>query len=897
MDPPPDSTPKPPAADTGTLVIEEIAPEQDPESPRLKSASKRPNQAQLLALSLLMLALVGVATWWVVSRPTAPVAAPSSPSDLPHGLVALINSSTPIPLQLPTGAKESAHSLSDPPDQDAWTQPIREAHRALEEGRYTSAISQYSALAGSGSAQEAHDALWGLAEAYSTSGQRDLAIRAYTIFVGLGDPRAPSALYRIALLHEQAGRTAEAADLYGKYSTLGIATRHAALLSQARLLGRTQQAEAIYNVILGENPLDIDLRAALQGLAETRSSLGNHKGAAEVYQQLATLQATHPRPLIDQENIPAAVRVADEIAQSNDKAGARKRLLDYIKDPCAAKSAPCPSYPLGRYHALTSLLKVDPSAIVSSTISPLLAGRISYDAGYYGDAISHLNTLRAISQDLPDRAAASLITGKAYELSGDSTSAFNWYTATVQTYPASLEAPEAARKAGDMLEEQTAWDAAMSVYRDALQRYPNAGRETVLTRTHAGVLAYRLGAPDEALDLLRPASLMLDLTPSVRAEATFWLAKVQKSKGDPQWKATIASVSTLVPGTFLYFRTRSLLAGEPDGGPLTPTFTESAIAASTLGNQFSNEAQERQQLLAWAAKLSPTPQIATTTPIITPTITPKITATTIRASTPLTPTHIPTSPTTNSNGPSSVVRRPSSIDQSEITRALTLVHLGDARATIALGELAQSMRDAGDAHALAELVLYARYHADTRTAMRVAETLAALDATGDPLKRPRLLLKTLFPTPYGLLVAQEAEIRKVDPLVMYALMRQESQFVPGARSRSDARGLTQVIPSTGEGIAAQLGDPAYSTDDLFLPHVSLRYGTYYFASNLPQFDNKLLPTFAAYNGGPGNAARWLAGSALIDPDLFAERIDLFETEDYLGKVYTNYGFYKLAYSP
>jgi soluble lytic murein transglycosylase len=880
---------EPPAADTGTLEIEEIASDKDPAPTQPESGSKRPNQAQLLALSILMLALIGAATWWVVSRPAAPVGAPTPPSDLPQGLVALINSSTPIPLQLPTGVKERVSTLSDPPDQESWTPALGEAHRALGEGRYTSAISQYSALVGSGSGQEAHDALWGLAEAYSTSGQRELAIRAYTLFAGLDDPRALSALYRIALLNEQAGRNPEAASLYGQYAMHETPARHAALLSQARLLGRTSATLAIYDSIIAGNPIEVDLRAALQGLAETRSTLGDHKGAAEVYGQLATLQATQPRPLLDQENIPAAVRVADELAQSNDKDAARKRLLDYIKDPCVGLNTPCPSYPLGRYHAVNSLLKVDPSAVVSSTLSPLLAGRISYDVGYYGDAITHLNTLRAISQDPSERAAASLLTGKAFELSGDSAAAFNWYTATVQTYPTTQAAPEAARKAGDMLEEQTAWDAAMSIYREAIQRYPNSGRETALTRIHAGVLAYRLGAPDEALDLLRSAPAIPDLPPTIKAEATFWLAKVQKSKGDPQWKATIAAVSPLVPGTFLDFRTRSLLAGEPDGGPLTPTFEESAVSTSRLGNQFSNEAPERQQLLAWAAKLSPTPPTAT----ITPTITPNITATTIRTSTPL----IPTSPTTNSNGPSSVVRRPSSIAQSEIPRALTLGRLGDARAPLALRAVAQGLRDAGDAHTLAEVVLYARYHADPRTAMRVAETLAAMDATGDPLKRPRLLLKTLYPTPYGPLVAQESETRKVDPLVMYALMRQESQFVPGARSRSDARGLTQVIPSTGEGIARQLADPTYSSDDLFLPHVSVRYGTYYLASNLPQFDRKLLPTLAAYNGGPGNAARWLAGSALIDPDLFAERIDLLETEDYLGKVYTNYGFYKLAYSP
>ena len=104
-----------------------------------------------------------------------------------------------------------------------------------------------------------------------------------------------------------------------------------------------------------------------------------------------------------------------------------------------------------------------------------------------------------------------------------------------------------------------------------------------------------------------------------------------------------------------------------------------------------------------------------------------------------------------------------------------------------------------------------------------------------------------------------------------------------------------MIPSTGEGIAEQLGDSKFTSSDLYLPYVSVRYGTFYLASNLPQFDRKLFPTLAAYNGGPGNAARWLSGSALFDPDLYPERIDLFETEDYVERVYVNYGFYRLVY--
>jgi soluble lytic murein transglycosylase len=189
-------------------------------------------------------------------------------------------------------------------------------------------------------------------------------------------------------------------------------------------------------------------------------------------------------------------------------------------------------------------------------------------------------------------------------------------------------------------------------------------------------------------------------------------------------------------------------------------------------------------------------------------------------------------------------------------------------------------------------VSYLRYHADTFTSMLLAEMLARGQERHD---LPVLLLKTLYPTPYGGLVMGEARERDIDPLLMYALMRQESQFVPDALSHAEARGLAQVIPSTGQGIADALGDTGYTTEDLFLPHVSIRYGTYYLASNLPQFDRKVLPTLAAYNGGPGNAARWLQGSALFDPDLFIERVDLFETEDYLRRVYHNFGFYELLY--
>ena len=75
--------------------------------------------------------------------------------------------------------------------------------------------------------------------------------------------------------------------------------------------------------------------------------------------------------------------------------------------------------------------------------------------------------------------------------------------------------------------------------------------------------------------------------------------------------------------------------------------------------------------------------------------------------------------------------------------------------------------------------------------MPIATALSSLDR-GDPTNQPSLLLRTLYPLPFTELVLDQARQRDIDPLLPYALMRQESQFVPDARSGADARGLTQI---------------------------------------------------------------------------------------------------------
>lgn len=851
--------------DNQTIAVEAI--EQANKAPARRVPAWVP-----LAAMFAVLAVLGGTAWWAMTRGQGEATRTGGRSGLPNDAIALINSSTPLPTIVPGGPKDTVGDLSYKPESEGWSTPLREAHRAMEEGRYSAAISQFSALVGDGTGAEARAALWGLASAYWQGGQPDPAIRAYTLLAETDHPHSARSLARIAHIYEQTGRAQEAVRAYDTYLQRAGPARHAVMLMKARLLGPTQDAEDVYEAIVDDKPSDIDLRDALLAWADVKSRRGDHRGSIELHDRLAALQASGPRPLLDNYGMPAAVRAAEEARAAGDTNLAKTRLLSYIEGDCGGSgTASCPYYAYGIYTAVDALLKIEPSALISGTVDPMRAARAAYESGYYSRAIAFLDALRQRSPSSPQLAEASLLTGKAYQSSGAYDSAYNWYTATVQTYPTSTQAIEANRRAGDTLRDQALWDQAMGAYHQAVASYPDGGDETVRARINGGVLAYRLEQREVALNLLQPVLSAQEVSPTLKSDALFWVGKVQKGLGDASWRGNISQVPALNPGSYYAFRAQSLLDGESDGGPLALTYQESGVTANELGARYEREVEERAELISWAGGLRP---LGESTPGAIPAATPT------RA---------------NTIGSADGIDGPLARDP-EMLRGASLFQLGfEAEAYSTYRILAERLRDEGDGASLAQLLIYLRYNSNANIAMRVSELLAQMDA-GDPLQRPALLLKIMHPTPFEELVLQESAQRELDPLVMYALMRQESQFIPGARSHADARGLTQVIPSTGEGIAQQLGDNGFSPGDLYLPYVNVRYGTYYLSSNLPTFDRKLLPGLAAYNGGPGNADRWLAGSALIDPDLYVERIDLFETEDYLRKVYQNYGFYRQIYA-
>jgi soluble lytic murein transglycosylase len=194
---------------------------------------------------------------------------------------------------------------------------------------------------------------------------------------------------------------------------------------------------------------------------------------------------------------------------------------------------------------------------------------------------------------------------------------------------------------------------------------------------------------------------------------------------------------------------------------------------------------------------------------------------------------------------------------------------------------------------LVHLAHIADAHNETYVALQAARRIMVL--APDERSAPTTLRRLLFPTPYPKLVLTESRIQEVDPLLFYALMRQESLFQPRATSWVGARGLAQVMPETGQGIAAQLGFTNFEIDTLYQPYVSVRFGTFYLGQRIDDMEGSIHGGLASYNGGLGNAMRWAGGSSVADADLFTESIDFPETEGYVKSVYGYYGAYRRLY--
>jgi soluble lytic murein transglycosylase len=137
---------------------------------------------------------------------------------------------------------------------------------------------------------------------------------------------------------------------------------------------------------------------------------------------------------------------------------------------------------------------------------------------------------------------------------------------------------------------------------------------------------------------------------------------------------------------------------------------------------------------------------------------------------------------------------------------------------------------------------------------------------------------------------------RVDPALVHALSRQESEFNAGAKSSVGASGLMQLMPGTAKAVAkqhnvkfqvAQLTDPAYN----------IQLGEAHLRDLIDSYSGSYFLALAAYNAGGGRVQEWIRAfgdprSSRTDPIDWIERIPFTETREYVEKIMETLQLYR-----
>jgi len=134
----------------------------------------------------------------------------------------------------------------------------------------------------------------------------------------------------------------------------------------------------------------------------------------------------------------------------------------------------------------------------------------------------------------------------------------------------------------------------------------------------------------------------------------------------------------------------------------------------------------------------------------------------------------------------------------------------------------------------------------------------------------------------------------LDPVLVAALIRQESNFNPLATSPVGARGLMQLMPDVGRSLATAKGIGPWNPDILYEPAINIKLGTAHLSTLMRKYP-EVVKSLSAYNAGESRVEKWSTKAGAADPEVFTERIPFVETRDYVRTILRNRAYYKALY--
>jgi soluble lytic murein transglycosylase len=465
--------------------------------------------------------------------------------------------------------------------------------------------------------------------------------------------------------------------------------------------------------------------------------------------------------------------------------------------------------------------------------------RAYYALGLYHEAIATWDRVIEQFPQCPCWGQAWLRRATAQASLGDIAGARAGLQMFAATYPQHELAAEALAQAARLLEDAGDCEGAAKEYRDLQARYP-ASRQGAEGLFAAGLCMYRLKHYAEAeADWRRLLNAYPAGGAELLAKTRLWLGKALLAAGQRERAADIWRALAGQPET--YYGQRALALSQAAGLHLDMVLPSAPPPSS------SDQEIAEAWLRSWIAD-PPAGSLAALPPQL--------------AQDPL------------------------------FVRGQELLDLGLTQQGLdALNQLRLRYQD--DPLTMYRLSLLFRDLHAYKLSIQCAERLIAL-SPNRLSETPLFIQRLAYPTYFADLIEAEATARDLDPLLLYAMIRQESLFETSATSSAAAHGLMQIIPSTGEWIASRLGWRDYRQEWLYRPYVSVKFGTYYLWFVLQMLKGNLAAALAGYNAGPGNAARWLE-KANGDEDLFFLEITLSEPRMYLQRIFAYYATYRRLY--
>lgn len=776
-----------------------------------------------------------------------------------------VNQSTPEPSITPSPVSTSTPTNTPLPTATPTPLPavrVELGDRALFYGDWEAALAEFqTALEASSESEVQFTARLGMARTHFLAGK---LVEARDILEGLISAGGESSLlaeahFTLAQVHEAEGNYLAAAEAYAQYLELGpglIDGYIGELLGDVLVAaGDYPGAIAAYQAALGSPRLNGNLDIELK-MARAYDSSGDLATAIVAYQDIYNRTANeYTRAHLDY-----------LLGQAYMAIGESELGFDAYLD--AVKNYPR-SY--DSYLALVDLVEADVQ------VDELQRGLVDYYAGQYTVAIAAFD--RYIQIEDADVATALFYKGLSQRAIGEYQAAMEtwneiilshpeadlwddaweltadtlWFDqgefreATkilldfVQQVPTHPKSAEFLFQAARIAERGDHLDQAARIWERVVSEYPGAEMATRALYL-AGITRYRLADYITAYDLFQRL-LALSTDVEERSAAYLWMGKSKQALGEAEAaQAAWEQAAGIDPTGYYSERARDILAGNE---PFTPP----------LEYDLSFDIDvERREAEEWIRTIF----------------------------------GLPTETDLSNPGPLA--------GDARFKRGNEYWRLGlyeNARAEFE--DLRMSIEtDPANSYRLANHLLEMGLYRPAIFSARQVLTQAGMD-DAETMSAPVYFNHVRFGPYYRELIMPTSQVYNFHPLFLFSVIRQESLFEGFVRSSVGARGLMQIMPSTGQEIATNASwPPDYSDDELYRPLVSVNLGSNYLNRQRGFMDGDLYGTLAAYNAGPGNAATW---KSLVppDPDLYLEVIRFGETREYIKSIFEIFSIYMNFY--